>query len=82
MGPRKQEDGSFVFAIGFDADTDIPLIDMEADYGRYVVSAIEKAIGGEVLAEVSTGVYITPAKMVEEFSKSMLSLFIQTPLLH
>ncbi|KAG7529895.1 hypothetical protein FFLO_05343 [Filobasidium floriforme] len=52
MLPRKQEDGSFVFALPVDPASKMSLIDCGSDYGAYVRGAIESGLedGSEVLA--------------------------------
>lgn len=67
MKPRKLPDGSFVMAMALDADSNIPLIDAEADYGKYVVGALEDGSMETVLAAPE---YVTPTQVVEGFAKA------------
>jgi len=67
MAPRKLDDGSFVLALALNADTKLPIIDIDADYGKYVVGALED---GTVETVHAAPEYITPAQMVEAFAKA------------
>ncbi len=53
-------------AMALDADSKIPLIDAEADYGKYVVGALEDGSMETVLAAPE---YVTPTQVVEGFAK-------------
>ncbi|KAJ9110420.1 hypothetical protein QFC19_001545 [Naganishia cerealis] len=54
MAPRKQEDGTYVFALPIPPTTILHLIHTRRDYGAYVLGALESgkvdALKGEVLA--------------------------------
>jgi len=67
MRPRKLEDGSFVMAMALDADSKIPVIDVEADYGKYVVGALED---GSIETVHAAPEYITPTQIVAGFAKA------------
>lgn len=53
LGPRKQQDGSYVIANVVDKDAKIPLIDIEADSGTYVCSLLTSGTEGQTLYEGS-----------------------------
>ncbi|KLO10536.1 NAD(P)-binding protein [Schizopora paradoxa] len=65
--PRKLEDGSFVLTMAANPDTKLPVIDIDADYGKYVISALENGSVDTVLAAPE---YITPTQVVEAFAKA------------
>ncbi|KLO16756.1 NAD(P)-binding protein [Schizopora paradoxa] len=67
MRPRKLEDGSFVMGMALDANTKIPLIDLEADYGKYVVAALED---GSLETVHAAPEYITPVQVAAGFAKA------------
>lgn len=64
--PRKMDDGSFIMAMGLNDDTKMPVIDIDADFGKYVVSAVENGLMETVYAAPA---YITPIQIVEGFAK-------------
>ncbi|KAJ9115148.1 hypothetical protein QFC24_007059 [Naganishia onofrii] len=68
MGPRKQEDGSYVFALPVDAKSKLSLLHAAADYGAFVRGAIESGVpaGGEVLA---CGDELTPVELAEQWGQ-------------
>ncbi|KAJ9106020.1 hypothetical protein QFC19_003356 [Naganishia cerealis] len=70
MGPRKQEDGSYVFAMPNKPDSTLSLLDAAGDYGAFVRGAIETDVpaGGEVLA---CGDQITPVQLAEQWGKAL-----------
>lgn len=73
LPPRKQPDGTFVLALPQDPDTPSPNIDMEADYGEYVVGAIER--GWEGLETVmASPEYCTAAQLAEAMAKGIVQL--------
>jgi len=65
--PRKIDDGSFVMAMPLDSDTKMPIVDIDADYGKYVVSAVEN---GSIETVLAAPAYITPIQIVEGFAKA------------
>ncbi|GAA5854797.1 hypothetical protein JCM9279_000949 [Rhodotorula babjevae] len=69
LGPRKQADGSLVFAMPIAPSTKIALIDTNGDYGAYVREAIEGESfkpGSEILAAAEE---ISLDDMVKQFSE-------------
>lgn len=56
--------------MALDADSKIPLIDLDADYGKYVVGALEN---GSVETVHAAPEYITPAQVAEGFAKGTSS---------
>ena len=52
--------------MAFDLDTKIPVVDIDADYGKFVVSALENGSVDTVLAAPE---YTTPAHVVDAFAK-------------
>lgn len=74
LGPRKQADGSLVFAMPIAPSTKIALIDTNGDYGAYVHEAIEGESfkpGSEILAAAEE---ISLDDMVKQFSEGASSL--------
>ena len=66
-------------------DAPLPVIDMEVDYGKYVVGPLEYALGGEgeerwkeMKAVHAAPGYITPDEMCQTFSQSQPSLKLLT----
>ncbi|KAF9525363.1 hypothetical protein CPB83DRAFT_859707 [Crepidotus variabilis] len=64
--PRKQADGSYLISVPLNSDTKLPPIDVESDFGRYVVAALETNRTTPVLVASE---YITAAEIAEVFSK-------------
>lgn len=60
------EDGSFVIAMGLHGDTKMPVVDIDADYGKYVVGAVEN---GSIETVYAAPAYITPTQIVDVFAK-------------
>ena len=74
LGPRRQADGSLVFAMPIAPSTKIALIDTNGDYGAYVREAIEGESfkpGSEILAAAEE---ISLDDMVKQFSEGASSL--------
>ncbi|KLO16751.1 NAD(P)-binding protein [Schizopora paradoxa] len=65
--PRKMEDGSFIMVMGLHGDTKMPVVDIDADYGKYVVSAVEDPSVETVYAAPA---YVTATQIVEGFAKA------------
>ncbi|KAK4698841.1 NAD(P)H dehydrogenase (quinone), partial [Phenoliferia sp. Uapishka_3] len=69
MIPRKQEDGTYVLALPIASSAKIPMLDTDADYGAYVVEAVESpsfGAGSEVLAASE---YISLAEVTKIWSE-------------
>jgi len=67
MPPRKQDDGTYLFALPVDPKNKLSLIHCARDYGAYVRGAIESEMtSGKVLA---CGDEITPSELAELWSK-------------
>ncbi|KPV76121.1 uncharacterized protein RHOBADRAFT_43559 [Rhodotorula graminis WP1] len=69
LAPRKQADGSFVFAMPISPSTKLALVDTNGDYGAYVREAIESKSfgpGSEILASSDE---ISLDDMVKQFSE-------------
>jgi hypothetical protein len=75
--PRRSPDdpNTFVLSLAVTPDTDVPMIDMQEDYGKYVVGPIEWALEGEeerwdeVKTVHAAPEYITAAEMAKAFAK-------------
>lgn len=63
--PMKQ-DGPLKLTLPFEPTTKIPIIDMDTDYGNYVVAALEND-GPETVRAASE--YVTPIQVAEWQSK-------------
>jgi hypothetical protein len=69
LAPRKQDDGSIVFAFPISGKTKLSLLATEQDYGAYVREAIESSSfgpGSEVLAAADE---LTFEEIVEQFNE-------------
>jgi hypothetical protein len=78
--PRPSNPNEFTFGLAMPGDAPLPVIDMEEDYGKYVVGPLEYALGGEGeerWKEVETihaaPEYITPDEMCQAFSQGQSS---------
>jgi len=65
QAPRKTPEGQFVLSVAFNADSVIPIIDIEADYGAFVLGAIDHGVE-EVHASAE---YVTPVQIAEAFTR-------------
>jgi len=65
FSPRKQ-DGPLTLTLPFEPTTKIPIIDMDTDYGNYVVAALEND-GPETIRAAAE--YVTPSQVAEWQSK-------------
>ena len=72
--PRKQEDGTYVLALPLREESPMPIIDMESDYGKYVVGALESGLSKTVHAG---SYYISGNEIAKEFERGKLPL--ETP---
>ncbi|KAF9525361.1 hypothetical protein CPB83DRAFT_859704 [Crepidotus variabilis] len=64
--PRKQADGSYLLSLPSNSDTKLPPIDIEFDFGKYVVAALET---NRITPVLAASEYITAAEIAEAFSK-------------
>jgi len=67
--PQKQADGSYEVALPIHRDVNLPIIDMESDYGLFVREAIESAVfnaGSEIL---TCGESISMGDMVKQLAE-------------
>jgi len=65
QAPRKTPEGQFILSVAFNADTVIPIIDIDVDYGAFVLGAIEHGVE-EVHASAE---YLTPVQIAEAFTR-------------
>jgi hypothetical protein len=65
---KKQSDGSYVFGLPIPATVQVPVIDVEHDYGIYVRAAIENPVLGAG-SEVQSGKLISFGEMVTKLSE-------------
>jgi hypothetical protein len=65
---KKQSDGSYVFGLPMPATVQVPIIDVEHDYGIYVRAAIENPVLGAG-SEVQSGKLISFGEMVTKLSE-------------
>jgi hypothetical protein len=73
--PSPDDPNTFVLSLAVTPDTDVPMIDMQEDYGKYVVGPIEWALEGpeerweEVKTVHAAPGCITGAEMARAFAK-------------
>lgn len=65
QSPRPtSEPNAYILPLPYNADTKIPIIDIEADYGRYAVGALNHGVDTVYAASER----ITPVQMAEQYS--------------
>ena len=64
--PIRAEDGTFIITRPQKPSTVMPLIDMEEDYGKYVVAGLEH---GQLETVYAASEYISNERQAEEFTK-------------
>jgi hypothetical protein len=71
--PSPDDSNAFILSLTLDPDSPLPVIDMEEDYGKYVVGPLEWALQGpeerweEVKTVHAVPEYITPTEMAQAF---------------
>ena len=75
FSPKKQE-GPLKLTLPFEPTTKIPIIDMDTDYGNYVVAALEND-GPETIRAAAE--YVTPTQVAEWQSKGRSSCSNSAP---
>lgn len=63
--PIKVSENEYILPLAYDADTQLPVVDMSADYGRYALGALEHGVDTLLAA----GEVVTPVRIAEVLSK-------------
>jgi hypothetical protein len=77
--PCPDDANTYIFSLAVAPESELPVIDMEEDYGNYVVGPLEWALAGsdeearweEVKTVHAAPAYITPAEMAQVFQQGV-----------